>query len=111
MNYPRILIVTSCTGEKKFKPDNQLKQEDFRYRSLLQSRSGELAEYVCDAGSMYTGMQHLRLIEGVATLRQQLGKEKIDVAIISAGYGVITEEEKIVPYEVTFNSIAIRNDL
>ncbi len=107
MNCPRTLIVTSCTGEKKFKPDNQLKQEDFTDRSLLQSRSGELAEYVCDAGSIYTGMQHLRLMEGVASLRQQLGKEKIDVAIISAGYGVITEGEKIVPYEVTFNNMKL----
>lgn len=44
MNCPRTLIVTSCTGEKKFKPDNQLKQEDFRDRSLLQSRTQELAE-------------------------------------------------------------------
>ena len=107
MNCPRTLIVTSCTGEKKFKPDNQLKQEDFQDRSLLQSRSGELAEYVCDAGSIYTGMQHLRLMEGVTALRQQLGKEKIDVVIISAGYGVITEKEEIVPYEVTFNNMKL----
>ena len=107
MNCPRTLIVTSCTGEKKFKPDNQLKQEDFRDRSLLKSRSGELAEYICDAGSIYTGMQHLRLMEGVTVLRQQLDKEKIDVAVVSAGYGVIAEEEKIVPYEVTFNNMKL----
>ena len=107
MNCPRTLVVTSCTGKKKFKPDNQLKQEDFLDRSLLQSRTQELARYICDAGSIYKGMQHLKLMEGVAVLRQQLGKEKIDVAIISAGYGVITEEEKIVPYEVTFNNMKL----
>jgi hypothetical protein len=40
-NY-RILIITSCTGEKQFNPTNQLTLEDFKNSARLQSRSDEL---------------------------------------------------------------------
>jgi hypothetical protein len=56
---------------------------------------------------MYRGTQHLRLMEGVNLLREKFGQEIIDVAIISAGYGLITETTKIVPYEVTFNNKSV----
>jgi Queuine tRNA-ribosyltransferase len=105
MFYPRILVVTSCTGEKRFKPENQLQLDDFKNPELLQSRSAELAEYICPAGQMYTGAQHLRLMEGMSILRQNRGAETIDLSILSAAYGLIGEDEKIVPYEVTFNTM------
>ncbi len=102
---PRVLIVTSCTGEKRFKPTNQLTLEDFKDSNWLKSRSNELAEFTCPASQMYTGLQHLRLIEGVYLLRQSLGREAVDLVIISAGYGLIPENKIIVPYEVTFNTM------
>lgn len=34
----RILVVTSCTGEKVFKPENQLFFEDFQDEHILQRR-------------------------------------------------------------------------
>ncbi|PSB58392.1 tRNA-guanine transglycosylase DpdA [Chamaesiphon polymorphus] len=102
---PRILVVTSCTGEKRFKPENQLQLDDFKNSELLQSRSAQLAEYLCPAGQMYTGAQHLRLMEGISILRQARGAEAVDLIILSAAYGLIGEEEKIVPYEVTFNTM------
>jgi Queuine tRNA-ribosyltransferase len=105
MFYPRILVVTSCTGEKRFKPENQLQLDDFKNLELLQSRLPELAEYSCPAGQMYTGSQHLRLMEGMNILRQNRVAETIDLSILSAAYGLIGEDEKIVPYEVTFNTM------
>jgi Queuine tRNA-ribosyltransferase len=102
---PRILVVTSCTGEKRFKPENQLQLDDFKNPELFQSRSAQLAEYICPAGQMYTGAQHLRLMEGISILRQERGAEAVDLVILSAAYGLIGEEEKIVPYEVTFNTM------
>jgi hypothetical protein len=101
----RILIVTSCTGEKRFKPTNQLTLEDFQDSARLQSRSHELAEFACPASQMYTGLQHLRAVEGVELLRQAVGKQAVDLVILSAGYGLIAENEVIVPYEVTFNTM------
>jgi hypothetical protein len=44
-------------------------------------------------------------MEGVQLLRQSLGREAVDVVILSAGYGVIPEDKTIVPYEVTFNTM------
>ena len=105
MGQPRVLVVTSCTGEKRSKPDNQLMLEDFKDSARLQKRHEELAQFVCPAGQMYTGVQHLRAMEGVQLLRQSFGREAVDVAILSAGYGVIPEDKTIVPYEVTFNTM------
>ncbi len=99
----RVLIVTSCTGEKRFKPTSQLTLEDFKDLARLQFRSNELAEFACLASQMYTGLQHLRLMEGVELLRQSCGKKAVDLLILSAGYGLIPENQMIVPYEVTFN--------
>lgn len=105
MGQPRVLVVTSCTGEKRSKPDNQLMLEDFKDSARLQKRYEELSQFVCSAGQMYTGVQHLRVMEGVQLLRQSFGREAVDVAILSAAYGVIPEDKTIVPYEVTFNTM------
>ncbi|MCG8365581.1 MAG: hypothetical protein MJA27_19900 [Pseudanabaenales cyanobacterium] len=102
---PRVLIITSCTGEKRFKPDNPLTLDDFRNPTWLSEREAELAEFACPAGELYTGMQHLRLMEGGRVLRDALGSDVLAVEILSAGYGLIGEHQKIVPYEVTFNGM------
>ncbi len=100
---PRVLVITSCTGEKRFKPTNQLTIEDFKDADKLSERSQSLSEFSCPAGQMYTGLQHLRVMEGVNILRSRFGKEAVSVKIISAGYGLIPEDRVIVPYSITFN--------
>ena len=102
---PRILVVTSCTGVKRYKPQNPLTLEDFKNPGRLQQRTTELASFVCPAGRMYTGLQHLRLMEGVRHLRQSLGTGIVDLVILSAGYGLIGEDLPIAPYEVSFNTM------
>ena len=101
----RSLIITSCTGEKRFKPENQLTLEDFKPPAHLRKREKQLAEFISPARELYTGMQHLQLMEGVQNLRKAIGQSVMDVAIISAGYGLILEEQAIAPYEVTFNTM------
>lgn len=61
MPYPRVLVITSCTGEKCSKPDNQLILEDFRDVKRLRDREAELADFACPAGELYTGPQCGRL--------------------------------------------------
>ena len=100
----KTLVITSCTGEKKYHPDNQLLQKDFTSVDL-NTREEELKEYACKASEMYTGMQHLRLMEGINALRQKFGKGILDLYVVSAGYGLINEDKEIVPYEVTFNTM------
>jgi hypothetical protein len=105
MSQPHVLVVTSCTGEKRYKSENQLTLEDFKDSARLQQREASLAQFACLAGQIYTGQQHLRVMEGVQLLRQSLRRESVDVAILSAGYGLIQEDKTIVPYEVTFNTM------
>ena len=106
MDICRTLIITSCTGEKRFKPGNQLVQEDFRGSKKLYIKELQLKEYMTTAEDMYTGMQHLRLMEGVKVLRDKYGSNIVDVSIVSAGYGLISENKEIVPYGVTFNTMS-----
>ena len=101
----KLLVVTSCTGEKKYNPDNQLLQVDFENREAFADRENELSEYMTPAGEIYTGMQHLRLMEGIRELRNKFGQSVVDLYIVSAGYGVIHEDRKVAPYEVTFNTM------
>lgn len=101
----KLLVVTSCTGEKKYSPDNQLVQADFENRETFSTREKELAEHMTPAGEIYTGMQHLRLMEGIQELRKKYGQSVVDLYIVSAGYGVIHEDRMVVPYEVTFNTM------
>ncbi|MBQ4899865.1 queuine/other tRNA-ribosyltransferase [Paenibacillus sp. Marseille-P2973] len=100
---PRILVVTSCTGEKRHKPENQLVLEDFKDLATLKHREEELKEYRCTAGKMYTGSQHLALMEGIQQYRKSGGE--ITLNILSAGYGLLSEDDEIAPYEVTFNTM------
>lgn len=101
----RTLVITSCTGEKKVKPKNKLVKEDFLNPVRLREREQELSDFSMPAVTMYTGKQHLRLMEGINMLRKHFGKEIIDLGIVSAGYGLIPEDKPIVPYEVTFNTM------
>ena len=105
MSDPRVLVITACTGEKRFKPNNPLTLDDFRNSTRLSQRQVDLAEFACPAGELYTGLQHLRLMEGSQALRCALGPDVLAVEILSAGYGLIPEHQKIVPYEVTFNGM------
>ncbi len=99
----RILVITSCTGEKLYKPDNQLVFDDFQHSDILKQREKELSDYKTSASEMYTGSQHLALMNGIKEYRSKGGE--IDLCIISAGYGLLSEETLIVPYEVTFNTM------
>lgn len=101
----RTLVITSCTGQKKVSPENLLLQDDFLDIEHLRVREKELVEFEYSAGEMYTGMQHLRLMEGMEKLREHFSEYIVDLDIVSAGYGLINESERIVPYEVTFNSM------
>lgn len=104
----KIAIITSCTGQKKYKPDNQLTQEDFRLihdREAFKRREDELRHYRTPAADLYTGQQHLRLMEGVQYFRTQRKDSQVDLWIVSAGYGVIPEGKEIVPYNCTFQGM------
>jgi len=101
----RILIITSCTGEKVSSPANQLTPEDFAQGGPhLEAREKELKDFSLPAGEIYTGQQHVRLMRGVEANRNTEHGKPATVAlhIVSAGYGMIPADREVVPYECTF---------
>ena len=104
----KILIVTSCTSKKKFNPSNLLNFDDCKDKTILEQRTEELKEYKCKAIDMYKGLQHTNVVEAVNILRDTFKDITVDVNIISAGYGLLKENDIIVPYEVTFNTMKAR---
>lgn len=105
----KILVVTSCTKDKSIPPlgpDQHQLTPDQLWDEQGDDRTtrdfGELDEYRVPAGQLYRGRQHLQLMKGVELLRQTFGHTVVDVKIISAGFGLVSEEQPLPPYNATF---------
>jgi Queuine tRNA-ribosyltransferase len=101
----KLLILTSCTGEKAVDHPDQLTLEDFQKGSVhLGRRELGLQSLLRTAGEIYTGEQHLRLMRGVGAYRTAASGSggEIELHVLSAGYGVIPESRVVAPYETTF---------
>lgn len=70
-------------------------------------RARELAAYALPAVQMYTGRQHQFVVQGINALRERYGRGVIDLVILSAGYGLIAEDEVIVPYDFTLSGLSV----
>jgi len=98
----RVLVISSCTGEKSVDSDRRLTIADFSQGAKhVATRHQELADLLTPAVSLYSGMQHQRLMRGVSAARSAKGIE-IDLNILSAGYGLVPGDRKLAPYEATF---------
>jgi len=106
----KILVISSCTGEKKSKPHNQLICSDFLENQNLRKKEEELKKYRCPAIEMYTGEHHILTVKGMEFLWGKYGKENVGFYILSAGYGLIPHDKIIAPYECTFKGMRI-NDI
>jgi hypothetical protein len=101
----RVLVFTSCTGEKVVKTNTPLTADDLDEPSRLAACEARLHALLRPAGEMYSGDQHVAAMKGVRDMRTKLGTAGVDVAILSAGYGVIEESRPIAPYNVTFTGM------
>src|SRR6266478_3156377 len=99
------LLITSCTGEKAVKHPEQLTYEDFKSPMRRALKERLLASLATRAGNLYTGDHHRYLMEGVRLLRKSWGLEAVQLRIISAGYGLVEENQELLPYDFTFDDI------
>jgi hypothetical protein len=108
----RILIITTCTGEKAVAHKHGLTRDDFRKGAEhVASRENDLAKWLTPAEEMYAGQQHVRLMRGVRALRTAslangTPRPAVDLFIVSAGYGLVPGDRRIAPYECTFTGMA-----
>ena len=100
----KILVISYCTADKEHSPSNRLMKADFFCPERLEKRTRELKRYEMPAAQMYTGGGHKHLMDGVENLRGKFRLDiKVDVRIISPGYGLLKEKDPIVPYTYTFH--------
>lgn len=99
----KLLVVSSCTGEKDVRDCPSLLDEmDFDDSATLLRREAELSRWALPAVRLYTGWQHRYMMMGVNEIRQRFGSAACTLKIISAGYGLVEEDRKLAPYEATF---------
>lgn len=101
----RILVITSCTGDKAVVGRPGLQLSDFQDPERLERGERILRDLMRPAGLMYTGQQHICAMNGVRLLRGTLGPGAVRICVFSAGYGVIDEDRLIAPYDVTFSGM------
>ena len=105
----RIVVLTSCTGEKTPRHDLQLRAEDFRRGPVhVRRREQELAVLLTPAEELYAGQQHVRLIRGVCAVRAVIAAGAplhLALHILSAGYGLVPGSRSLAPYECTFQGM------
>ena len=106
----KIMVITSCTGEKAVESSAGLTLADFqRGPEHVAARELEVAELMMPAEDLYTGQQHVRLMRGVKAFREAHptnGKgPALELHVLSAGYGVVPGARKLAPYEATFHGM------
>ncbi len=100
----RILVVSSCGKKKRMQSHKVLNCDDLTDNASLSKWQSELSHSVLPARDMYTGHQNRQLVAGVDGLRAVRGI-KVDLHIISAGFGMLNENTLIPPYECSFNNM------
>lgn len=106
----RVLVITSCTGEKAVESPKALTLADFQKGAAhVREREAELIDLLRPAEELYTGQQHVRLMRGVTAFRAAHptnGKGSVlDLRILSAGYGIVPGSRELAPYEATFQGM------
>ncbi len=100
----RVLVVGSCGKKKRFSSTKAPTCNDLAKQPNLESWVEKLSPLTCAARSMYTGNQARELARGVDLLRS-INNIEVDFFIISAGFGLLGENEKIPPYECSFSKM------
>ena len=72
---------------------------------VISSCTSKKLNHNAPAAKMYTGQQHTLLMDGVNQVRSRYGQSSLDLAIISAEYGLLNEDDVIAPYNVTFQGM------
>jgi hypothetical protein len=105
----RVVVISSCTGEKAVTSPEALTLADFgRGQNHVAEREADLRDQMLTAEQLYTGQQHVRLMRGVHRVRESANatpKIDLDLWIVSAGYGLVPAKQELAPYEATFSGM------
>jgi hypothetical protein len=95
-----ILVISACSGDKRYDdiPIGCETLDSTNRSDLLQAYSN----FVAPAAEMYTGDEHEHVQRAVANLRKYAD---VTWKIVSAGYGLVAEDEELVADDCSFTDI------
>jgi hypothetical protein len=99
----RTLVITPCSAKKRGDVSEPATAADLANPEQRARTEARLAAFAHPAIEMYTGAHHRLVMEGVQAVWQHCGREILDVAILSGGYGLLAADQRIIPYDVTFD--------
>ncbi len=102
----RTLIISSCTGKKKFN-FKDIPNCDTFFDGTLNKWEDKLSKYRIEAIEMYKGMQHQIVARCFKRLIDSVPKDEFNFYILSAAYGLIPYNKKIIPYNCTYNGMKV----
>jgi hypothetical protein len=100
----RVLVIGSCGKRKRFSSPDTPTCSDLADKFQLEKWVKKHPEMSCKAREMYTGNQARELVQAVDLLRTISGMQ-VSLYIVSAGFGVLRENDTIPPYECSFNGM------
>ncbi|TFF91396.1 peroxide stress protein YaaA [Candidatus Thorarchaeota archaeon] len=101
----RICVVDSC-GKKKMTEAHPMPEcDDLQSEQDLEFWRERLADKAVPAREMYLGSQHREIARAVDLLRTVDGLE-VQLYILSAGFGLLGENDLIPPYECSFTGMS-----
>ncbi|MGD2207244.1 MAG: hypothetical protein PVH17_10730 [Anaerolineae bacterium] len=99
----RTLVITPCSAKKRGNVPDPARALDLADPRRSQQAKARLAEFACPAADMYTGTHHRLVMDGVRAVWECWGRDVLDLTILSAGYGLLDAQARIIPYDVTFH--------
>ena len=104
----RVLVVGSCGKRKLHNSPKQPTCQDIRIRHGIGYWRKRFSKDCTPARDMYTGPQNTELVKAVDLLRTISGVD-VHLSIISAGFGILQEHEKVPPYDCSFTNMKMRD--
>lgn len=103
----RILIIESCTGRKSVYSKVKLECKDILNKNDRKKlfENPEIAKQTIPARDLYAGSAHIWTMKAVDVLRT-IPELEVDLFIISAGFGLVNENDLLSPYECTFKNMS-----
>jgi hypothetical protein len=100
----RVLVVGSCGKKKLYEHSRQPSCHEMNKRHGIEYWKKKLAPGCAPARDMYTGPQSSELVKAVDLLRT-IPNVEVQLVIISAGFGVLLEEDIVPPYDCSFTTM------
>ncbi|MFX1578765.1 MAG: DUF6884 domain-containing protein [Promethearchaeota archaeon] len=104
----RILVVGSCGKRKLYSPPDQPKCNDIDGNHDIVYWKQQFPSMCAPARDMYLGPQNKELVKAVDLLRT-IDDVEVQLVIISAGFGMLHEEDIVPPYDCSFTTMKIAN--